>query len=111
MQRRNIGVARGVLNQTLSLSLFLASPQDVDVSGAYSLLIQQFVTRLPGIRLKVTKRAYVSGYDFQCLTTLHVTQRLFCSQNGQGTTEAAGVDFFVNLHGCFPIEHAEQGGL
>jgi hypothetical protein len=75
----------------------------VDELGAHRLLVQQFVASLLGKGLKVTQGAFVSGKHPKRLTTLDFGQGLFGFQNGQWAIQAAGVDFFVNVHDGFLV--------
>src|SRR5690606_22853740 len=59
---------------------------------------EELVAGLLGKSLEVLHRAGVGRDDLEHLPGLHVVQGLLRAQDGQRTVEAAGIEFFVEVH-------------
>ena len=53
---------------------------------------------------------YERGNHFQSLATLQFAERFFGLENGQGTIQPAGVNFFVDLHAFVLLDVGRHAG-
>ena len=70
----------------------------MDEVAAGNLLLHQFVAGLLGKSLEIPGGAGIGRHHTQQLAAQHFRQRLFGLQDGQRAVQAAGVEFFVDVH-------------
>jgi hypothetical protein len=72
--------------------------EHVNEVAAGDLLLDEFIAGLFGKGLEIPGRARIGGHHTQQLAAEHFGQRLFGFQDGQRAVQAAGVEFFVDVH-------------